>query len=141
MATRKRSTTIGELMTPCPISIRPEQSLADAHRLMRAHGVRHLPVVGEDRVFGVVTQGDLRLLESIADVDVDTVHVEEAMVDHPFMVWTETPIAEVLEQMIERHIGSALVVDRASLDRGRVAGIFTAVDAMKALEQITREGS
>jgi CBS domain-containing protein len=135
---RKRPSTIGELMTPCPVSIRAEQSLSDAHVLMRSHGVRHLPVLQEGRVVGVVSQGDLRLLESIAEIQVDQVAVEEAMVDHPYMVWADAPIAQVLGQMLERHIGSALVVDPISLRRGRVAGIFTAVDAMKALEELTR---
>ena len=138
---RKRPSTIDELMTPCPVSIRPNQSLADAHRLMRSHGIRHLPVLGEDRVIGLVSQGDLRLLESIGEVDIDSIPVEEAMVAHPYMVWTDTPIADVLEQMIAQRIGSALVVDSTSLGRGRVAGIFTAVDAMKALQQLTRTSS
>jgi acetoin utilization protein AcuB len=133
--------TIAELMTPCPVWIRRDQSLADAHRLMRSHGIRHLPVRGEDRVVGVVSQGDLRLLESIGEVDTEKVPVEEAMVEHPYMVWTDTPIANVLEQMIAQRIGSALVVDATSLGRGRVAGIFTAVDAMKALEELTRTSS
>ena len=138
---RTRASTIEQLMTPNPICIRPEQTLAEAHRLMRSHGVRHLPVVGEGRVLGVVTQGDLRLLESVTDVQTDKVAVSEAMVERPYMVWRDTPVAQVLGEMVSRHIRSALVVDQASLARGRVAGIFTAVDAMKALEQITREGS
>ena len=138
---RTLPSTIDELMTPSPICIRPEQSLAEAHRLMRTHGVRHLPVVGDGRVLGVVTQGDLRLLESISEVETDKVAVEEAMIERPYMVWPDTPVAEVLGEMVARHIGSALVVDRASLTSGRVAGIFTAVDAMRALAQMTRGGS
>jgi len=134
---RKRPTTIGDLMTPNPICIGPEQSLVQAHLLMRSHGVRHLPVVGDGRLLGVVSLGDLRLLESIGTLETDKIAVEKAMVERPYMVWTDTPIAEVLHQMLARHIGSALVVDQASLSRGRVAGIFTAIDAVKALEQIT----
>ena len=134
---RRRPSTIDELMTPSPICIRPEESLAHAHLLMRSHGVRHLPVIGDGRLFGVVSQGDLRLLESISEVDTDTIAVEEAMIDRPYMVWTDTPVSEVLGQMLARHIGSALVVDQASLARGRVVGIFTTVDAMKALEELT----
>jgi CBS domain-containing protein len=57
------------------------------------------------------------------------------------MVWPDTPVAEVLGEMVARHIGSALVVDHASLARGRVAGIFTACDAMRTLAQMTGEGS
>lgn len=129
---RKRVSTIGELMTPCPVAIRPEQSLAFAHELMRSHGVRHLPVVEEGRVVGVVSQGDLRLLESIGEVEVDKVPVEEAMVQRPYMVWADTPVSEVLGHMLEQRLGSALVMDRKGL-----AGIFTSVDAMVALKQLT----
>lgn len=129
---RKRPSTIGELMTPCPIAIRPDQSLATAHSLMRSHGVRHLPVVEEGRVVGVVSQGDLRLLESIGDVEVDKVRVEEAMIHHPYVVWADTPITDVLSHMLAHRLGSALVMGRDGL-----AGIFTSVDAMMALKQLT----
>lgn len=129
---RRRPSTIGELMTPAPVRIRPEQSLATAHAMMRAHGVHHLPVVEEGRVVGVVSQGDLRLLESIGEVEVDKVPVEEAMIPRPYMVWADTPVADVLAHMLEHHLGSALVVDRDGL-----AGIFTSVDAMLALKQLT----
>jgi len=129
---RKRSSTVGELMTPCPVAIRPQQSLATAHSLMRSHGVRHLPVVEEGRVVGVVSQGDLRLLESVGEVEVEQVAVEEAMVHHPYMVWADTPVSDVLQHMLEHRLGSALIVDREGL-----AGIFTSVDAMLALKQMT----
>jgi acetoin utilization protein AcuB len=137
---RKRPSTIDELMTPCPVSIHAHQTLADAHLLMRAHGVRHLPVLAEDRVIGVVSQGDLSRLESLADVVADEVPVEDAVVDPPLMVWADTPVADVLGQMLARRLDSALVVDQTSLARGRAVGIVTAVDAMKALEEMTREG-
>lgn len=128
--------TVGELMTPCPVAIRPEQSLACAHALMRSHGVHHLPVVEEGRVVGVVSQGDLRLLESVADVEIEQVPVEEAMIHHPYTVWADTPLSEVLQHMLDRRLGSALVVDRRGL-----AGIFTAFDAMLALKELTSPGA
>lgn len=130
MRRRRRPSTIGELMTPCPVAIHPEQSLATAHSLMRAHGVRHLPVIEDGRVVGIVSQGDLRLLESIGDVEVEKVPVEEAMIQRPYTVWADTPVTEVLSHMLEHRLGCALVVDRTGL-----AGIFTSVDAMLALKQ------
>jgi acetoin utilization protein AcuB len=131
----RHPSTVGDLMTPCPVAIRPDQSLACAHALMRSHRVHHLPVVEEGRVVGVVSQGDLRLLESIGDVEIDQVPVEEAMIHHPYTVWADTPLAEVLQHMLARRLGSALVVDRQGL-----AGIFTAFDAMLALKELTSPG-
>lgn len=67
--------------------------------------------------------------------------LDDAKVRHPYVVWADTPVAEVLGEMLTRRVGSALVVDQRSLQRGRVVGIFTAVDAVKALEEMTRGGS
>ena len=131
--------TIGELMTPCPIAIHPEHTLAHAHSLMRAHGLRHLPVVDEDRVVGVVSLSDILLFESLRDREPDQVPVDEAMVGPPYMVWVDTPVIVVLEEMLARRLGSALVVDRVGLAKGRIAGIFTPVDAMQALKELTGE--
>jgi len=57
---RKRSSTIGELMTPAPVRIRPEQSLATAHSLMRSHGIHHL-AVDRDGLAGIFTSVDAML--------------------------------------------------------------------------------
>ena len=43
-----------------PITLRPDQSLLDARRLMRARGISGLPVVADDRVVGILTDRDLR---------------------------------------------------------------------------------
>ena len=67
-----------------------------------------------------------------------TTSLDQARAAHPYMVWTDTPVAEVLGEMLTRRIGSALVVDQRSLERGRVVGIFTAADAVRTLEEITR---
>ena len=48
-------------MTRAPLSIRPEQTLAEAHRLMRKHRIRHLPVVDRGKLVGIVSQRDLML--------------------------------------------------------------------------------
>ncbi len=123
--------TIGEVMTRQPVSVRPDQSLAAAHGIMRSLGVRHLPVVDHGRVVGVVSQGDLRLLESLDRVDVARVQVEEAMIGRPYVVGAEEPLAEVLGAMLDRHIGAVLITER-----GHLLGIFTAVDAVVALRKL-----
>jgi CBS domain-containing protein len=123
--------TIGDVMTRQPVAVRPDQPLSAAHAIMRSLGVRHLPVVEQQRVVGVVSQGDLRLLESIDRVDACRVAVEEAMAPHLYMVGPEEPLADVLATMLERHIGAVLVADR-----GRLVGIFTANDAVVVLRRL-----
>jgi len=50
--------TVAQIMTPNPVVIEPENSVATAIRLMRKGGLRRLPVVEKGRLVGVVTSGD-----------------------------------------------------------------------------------
>jgi acetoin utilization protein AcuB len=52
-------------MTVSPVVIASDRTLADAHRLMRERGFRHLPVVDDGRLVGLVSPRDLYLLESL----------------------------------------------------------------------------
>jgi CBS domain-containing protein len=54
-----RETTVEEIMTPRVICIGPESSVEDAMALMTEKRVRHLPVVVEGRVDGVISIGDV----------------------------------------------------------------------------------
>jgi CBS domain-containing protein len=50
------TTWIREVMTAPVFTISPEQSVEDALLLMHEHGVRHLPVVADGRIEGIVSQ-------------------------------------------------------------------------------------
>lgn len=54
-----RSTRVSEIMTATVITIGPEQTIEQAMQLMTAHRIRHLPVIDEGRVVGVLSIGDL----------------------------------------------------------------------------------
>ena len=54
-----RETPISEIMTAPVVCGGPEQSLEEAMALMTEKRVRHLPVVQDDSVIGVVSIGDL----------------------------------------------------------------------------------
>jgi CBS domain-containing membrane protein len=52
--------TVAEIMTQEPYTLGPDDSLADAHRLMAEHHIRHVPVVTSDNsLVGVVSQRDV----------------------------------------------------------------------------------
>jgi acetoin utilization protein AcuB len=50
------------------------------------------------------------------------------MAGEPYTVAPDAPLEEVATRMADRKLGSALVVDR-----GSVVGLFTTVDALRAL--------
>ncbi len=128
--------TIAEYMTPSPHSVAVDRSLADAHRLMRQHRIRHLPVLEGGRLVGIVTERDLHLLETLQEVDQAEVEIEEAMSPDVYVVRPETPLLEVALQMWKKKYGSAVVMNGKE-----VVGVFTTVDALRALATlIARKG-
>jgi acetoin utilization protein AcuB len=121
--------TIGSYMIADPVTIGADQPLARAHEIMRARRVRHLPVLSQGRLVGIVSDRDLRLVENLKDVDPTVVTVEEAMTPDPFTIGPDSSLEWVAMEMAQHKYGSTLVVDR-----GRVVGVFTTVDALRALQ-------
>ena len=118
-------------MSVSPVVIGSDRTLSEAHRIMRERGIRHLPVVDAGRLVGLVSQRDLYLAETLRGVDPATDPVREAMSTDPYTVPPTAPLDEVAATMAERKLGSALVVDR-----GSVIGLFTTVDALRALAEM-----
>jgi CBS domain-containing protein len=53
-----KDTTVGELMTREVLYIEPQSTVEDCMALMTAKRVRHLPVLEDERLIGIVTIGD-----------------------------------------------------------------------------------
>ena len=125
--------TLARYMTRNPWTIAPSAMMAEAHRLMREHAIRHLPVVDGGRVVGIVSMRDLHLLETLPDVSPEEVEVEVAMSPEVFVASEHDDLADVVDRMADSRIGSAVVMGASGL-----VGILTAVDAMHALADILR---
>jgi acetoin utilization protein AcuB len=126
--------TVERYMTPSPYTIGAEQTLAVAHEIMRRHRIRHLPVLQGGRIVGLVSLRDLHLIETLPDVQEGDVRVEEAMSQDVYAVAREAGLTDVARDMADRKLGSAVV-----LDQGKVVGVFTTVDALRALAELLRE--
>lgn len=53
-----KETKVREIMSP-PLTVTPEQSVDECMHIMTDHRIRHLPVVVNDRLVGLVSIGDL----------------------------------------------------------------------------------
>jgi acetoin utilization protein AcuB len=124
---------VRQYMTPTPFTIGPTQALTAARHLMLEQGVRHLPVLEGGRLAGLLSERDLLLVESMPSVNPTVVRVEEAMAQDVFAVGPDEPVADVASAMIDRKIGSAVVMEGE-----RVVGVFTTIDALQALRALLR---
>ncbi len=120
-------------MTRCLYAIEPDQPLVDAHKAMREHGFKHLPVFQDNQLVGIISMHDLHLIETLRDVDPADVPVADAMSRKTFSVRPETSIDVVAQQMAEKGISSVLVTDGED-----VKGLFTTTDALHAISDLAR---
>ena len=122
---------VDKYMTPSPCSIGQEQALAQAHKLMRGHHIRHLPVLHGGKLVGMLSDRDLHLIETLRDVDPEKVTVEEAMSPEVYSISPKAPLDEVVREMAHHKYGCAVVEDN-----GKLVGVFTTVDAMRAFADL-----
>ncbi|MDC4206037.1 MAG: CBS domain-containing protein [Candidatus Manganitrophus sp.] len=125
--------TMNDRMTFKPISIGPEEPTIKALGLMLDHEIRHLPVVEDDRLVGIISDRDIRQNWRITGGemkefgDVDQQIVSDLMSRHPISVREETSIHDAIKRMVEHKIGALPVVD---IDN-KLVGIFTEIDALQ----------
>ena len=123
--------TVQKYMTTSPHTIGDDQPMALAHRMMREHHIRHLPVLRGAKIVGLVSDRDLNTVETLKDVDPKKVLVNEAMSQDPYLVSPEASLDEVVSTMASKKYGSAVVIQHE-----RVVGIFTTVDACRAFADL-----
>ena len=125
---------VERFMTHDPITITRDQSLNRARRLMRTHFIRHLPVVHDGRLVGIISQRDLFNFDRLTEINQNYLLVGEVMTRAPYTVGRLSPLREAAEQMASRRCGSAVVVEG-----DRVVGLLTSTDALRALSVVLGE--
>ena len=124
-------------MTKDPITVEPKTSLPDAHRIMRQHNIRKLPVLEGEKLVGIVTY-DMVLEASpspATSLSIQELHyllaemkVEEIMDKNPVTLAPETPFEKALAMGQSDRIRGFPVVDKDKL-----VGIATHGDIIQLL--------
>jgi IMP dehydrogenase len=108
-----------------PVTLRPDNTLADAQILMEQYRITGFPVVDDRGVLvGILTNRDMRFATD------ETTPVREMMTASDLAILTEpADLAEARKMMRARRIEKLLVVD----DRGNLTGLLTLKDLEQAV--------
>ncbi len=117
---------IEDWMTLLPYTLSPGDTVEHATKLLREKGVRHLPVVDDGRVVGIISERDLFVASRFANTH--GMKVEILMEPDPYTVARTALLCDVARTMEAKRHGAAIVIDD-----GHLVGVFTAVDALRAL--------
>jgi CBS domain-containing membrane protein len=138
--TDKRNAVVRELMREDFIAVSPEDSLLDAERILRLARIRHLPVVRNGLLIGVLSHRDV-MEASLSHVEdrpeeerveyLRGVAVERVMRTEPRTVEPQCPLREAAIQMLRYKIGCLPVAEK---DPGglRIVGLITESDLLRA---------
>jgi acetoin utilization protein AcuB len=126
-------------MTRIVAALSPEASVAEALALCRERRVRHIPILEEERLVGMVSDRDLRdASPAVGDPErsraLREIRVGEVMTREVITVDPQDSIENAAQQMYELKIGSLPVVDEGpEATEEELLGIITSSDALRAL--------
>jgi len=116
---------VREIMTRRVITIDADTTLEAARRLLDKHRIRHLPVLANDRLVGMVSDRDLR---SAGAMNGRRTVVGGIMTPMPVTISSDTRVEDAARILLDRKIGGLPVVDGETL-----AGIVSGDDLLRAL--------
>lgn len=128
--------TVEELMTRQVVTLTETASLREALALLQRHRIRHIPVVEDARLVGILTDRDVKratpsLLSGTSQEDYDRVlaqtHVSQVMTRNPFSVTPSTSLKDAAKLLADRKFGALPVVEG-----DRLVGILTNTDLLRA---------
>jgi acetoin utilization protein AcuB len=128
-------------MTRKVITVSPEDSIAEASKLTKEKGIKHLPVVHGEKLKGILSDRDIKeyVPTKATSLDVYELHyllaktkVKEVMKTKVYTTTPDTPIEEAAMLMRDQKIGCLPVIEN-----NRVVGIISDKDIFKVLVDIT----
>jgi CBS domain-containing protein len=128
---------VEEAMTAHTRTVRPDQSLSDVRSIFEEEGFRHLPVMGNDGLVGMITHTDLMRVTygahiaeadfEINDLILESTTVEESMSKKLVIIEIGADLKEAARLMRKYKVGCVPVVDN-----GDLLGLVTTTDILSA---------
>jgi acetoin utilization protein AcuB len=132
---------VSDWMTKKVITVSPDDSILQAAGLTKENSVKHLPVVKDGRIKGIISDRDIKeyVPSKAASQDVYELHsllsktkVKNVMKSKVLTAWPDTPVEEAAMIMLDNNIGCLPVVEGKSL-----LGIISDRDIFRVLVDIT----
>lgn len=121
------------------VTIHIDATLPDAHKLMKDHKIRRLPVVNDAKqLIGIVTRGDVRGASPSPATSLNVwelnyllakLHVSEFMTRNVLTVHPDTTIVDTAKLMMEKKVSGLPVVD----NKNELVGIITESDLFRVM--------
>lgn len=134
---------IRDHMTPSPITVTPEQNVAEAIGILQQYNIRHLPVVDNQGVLqGILSDRDLRSARpstvarskerGTVEEQVNNTPISVLMTRAPLFLVPNATLDDALLLFESRKIGALPVVN----EEEKVVGVFTTADLMNAYRSL-----
>ena len=124
---------IRDVMTPNPITARPGSTIGEVAETLLREDIRHVPVVDNGAVIGVVSDRDLRqfVRDTLTDTAAARRHLTAAvstiMSTDVISAEADDELDVAIERMVESKISALPVID----GDGALVGIITTHDVLK----------
>ena len=139
MRDTRRVLTARDVMTTSLITLRPEQPVHDAIKLLLKHGISGAPVVTTDgRLIGILSELDcLRMLSSdefLGDEQEEGGRVEHFMTGNPRTIEPDLGVYRIAHLFLNGEVRRLPVVEN-----GRLVGQVSRRDVLRAIDEMLRK--
>ena len=134
----KLNTPIADIMSTNLITVTCDNSLKDVELLMQKYHIRHIPVLNDDKLHGILSLTDLQRISFAnaynseeKDVDYiiyDLLTLEQVMIKNPITI-DKTDTVKTAGTILTKHEFHALPV----VNGDKLIGIVTSTDLLKYL--------
>lgn len=128
---------VRDLMTREVATLTEDATVGDAMAMLDEHGVRHIPILSDGELVGMLSDRDVRRMEGLLALGVADSARSEAVLQTPVMqvvsgaplnIDPDASVDELIDQLLDRCVGAMAVVGKD----GQVQGIVSFVDVLRA---------
>ena len=131
---------VREIMMGSPVTLKPKDTLDLANDIIQLGRIRHIPVVEDGRLVGLLSERDLMgaaatelfgLKQKRKSALLKTVLIKDVMKKRVISVKPDTPIKDAAHLMADKKIGCVPVVSA-----GALVGLVTTTDILRYVERL-----